>query len=133
MLLSQKPEIWGPASWGQLWRFCLVTTAFKRKEGWRKNLSESLNHKGRRVGSASFFIAFKLTDSPQIFSFFFFFFSFRATLEAHGSSQAKSWIGTAAAGLYHSHSNTRSKLCLQPTPQLIATQPMPHLVAVPYP
>ena len=50
----------------------------------------------------------------------FYFLLFRATPTAYGSSQAKDRIGAAAAGLCHSHSNMRSELCLQPTPQLTA-------------
>ena len=53
------------------------------------------------------------------FFFFFFFCLFSATPEAYGGSQARDQIGAVAAGLCHSHSNTRSKLCLQPTPQLM--------------
>ena len=45
---------------------------------------------------------------------------FRATSEAHGGSQARGSIGATAASLHHSHSNARSKLCLQPAPQLTA-------------
>ena len=41
---------------------------------------------------------------------FFFFFFFRAAPLAYGSSQARGWIGTAATGLCHSHSNAGSKL-----------------------
>ena len=41
---------------------------------------------------------------------------------AYGGSQARGLIGAIAAGLYHSHSNTRSELHLQLTPQLTATQ-----------
>ena len=40
---------------------------------------------------------------------------------AHGSSQARGWMGAAADGLRQSHSNSRSELCLWPTPQLTAT------------
>ena len=40
---------------------------------------------------------------------------------AYGSSQARGWTGASAAGLQHSHSNTRPKQHLQPTPQLMAT------------
>ena len=43
--------------------------------------------------------------------FFFFFHLFRATPAAHGSSQARDQIRAVAAGLHHSHSNTRSELC----------------------
>ena len=39
-------------------------------------------------------------------------FFFRATPVAYGSSQARGRIRTIAAGLHHSHSNTRSKPCL---------------------
>ena len=51
---------------------------------------------------------------------FFYFCFFRATLVAHGGSQARGQIGAGVAGLHHSHSNVRSKLCLPPTPQLTA-------------
>ena len=40
---------------------------------------------------------------------------------AYGGSQARGPIGAVATGLRHSHSNTKSELCLQPTPQLTAT------------
>jgi len=53
-------------------------------------------------------------------TFFFFFGLFRAALAAYGGSQARGQIGATAAGLHHSHGNTRSKLSLQPTPQLMA-------------
>ena len=55
--------------------------------------------------------------------FVFVFCLFRATTAVHGGSQARGRIGAAAAGLRHSHShsNTGSELCLEPTPQLIAT------------
>ena len=50
----------------------------------------------------------------------FIFWSFRAALEAYGSSQAKGESELQAAGLHHSHSNAGSKPRLQPTPQLMA-------------
>ena len=40
---------------------------------------------------------------------------------AHGGSQARGLIIAVAAGLHQSHSNARSELRLQPTPQLRAT------------
>ena len=55
----------------------------------------------------------------SLFLFLFFAF-FRAALSADGSSQARGQIRTVAVGLCHSHSNARSKPCLQPTPQLTA-------------
>ena len=45
---------------------------------------------------------------------------------AYGSSQARGQIGAIAAYLRHSHSNAGPKLCLRPTPQLMAT-PDPQL------
>ena len=48
------------------------------------------------------------------------FVCFRATSAACGGSQARGLIGPVASGLYHSHSNTRSEPCQQPTPQLMA-------------
>ena len=39
----------------------------------------------------------------------FFLFLFLAAPVAYGSSQARGQIRAAAAGLHHSHSNTRSK------------------------
>ena len=50
----------------------------------------------------------------------FFFCFFRATPSAYGCSQVRSRTGAAAASLHHSHGNTRSKVCLRSTPQLIA-------------
>ena len=50
-----------------------------------------------------------------------FFFLFRAAPVVYGGSQASGQIGATAAGLHHSHSNSRSKPLLQPTPQLMAT------------
>ena len=51
---------------------------------------------------------------------FFFFLLFRAIL-AYGGSQARGQNRATAAGLYHSHSNTRSEPHLRPTAQLMAT------------
>ena len=44
------------------------------------------------------------------FSLFFFFFLFKATPVAYGSSQARGWIRTAAAALSHCHSNAGPEL-----------------------
>ena len=52
----------------------------------------------------------------------FFSYYFRATLTACGSSQARGPIRAIAADLCHSHSNTRSELCLlRPTQCQILT------------
>ena len=52
---------------------------------------------------------------------FFFFLLFRAALTAYGGSQARGLIEGTAAGLCHSHSHSRSKLCLRLIPQLTVT------------
>ena len=55
-----------------------------------------------------------------LFCFVLFFWLFKATPEAHGSSQARGRIRAAAAGLHPSHSNVGSEPHRRPTPQLIA-------------
>ena len=57
----------------------------------------------------------------SVFLSSFFFLLFRAKPLAYEGSQARGWIRAVAAGLCHSHSNTRSEPCLQPTPQLMTT------------
>ena len=42
---------------------------------------------------------------------------FRAVPVAYGSSWARGQIGATAADLHHNHSNSRSELHLQPTPE----------------
>ena len=59
--------------------------------------------------------------SSTIFTFFYFCF-FRATPMAYENSQVRGGIRATAASLHHTHSNARSKLRFQPTPQLMATQ-----------
>ena len=56
------------------------------------------------------------------FILFFVFCLFRATPAAYGGSQARGRVEAIAAGLCHSHSNSRSELRLRPTPQLMAIQ-----------
>ena len=58
-----------------------------------------------------------------IFWFFLFSFLFRSVPTAHGGSQSMGRIRAIASGLWYSHSNTRSKAYLWPTPQLT---PTPH-------
>ena len=60
----------------------------------------------------------KCLNPLPIFAFLFF----RATPMAYGSSQARGRIGATAASLCHS--NSGSKPCLRPTPQLV-TMPDP--------
>ena len=53
-----------------------------------------------------------MTDLLLFFKILFIFCLFRAAPAAYGSSQARGQFGAVAAGLRHSHSNTRSKPCL---------------------
>ena len=66
-------------------------------------------------------VSFPVVAERSLFLIFeIFFLLFRAACAAYRSSQARGRIQAAAAGLHHSHSNARSKLCLWPTPQLTA-------------
>ena len=59
----------------------------------------------------------------------FVFCLFRGIPMAYGSSQARGQIRAIAAGLFHSHSNTDSKLLLRPIQQFTAMldpYPTPH-------
>ena len=58
---------------------------------------------------------------PFYFYLFIFVFIGLHPWRIYGGSKARVRIGAADASLCHSHSNTRSELCLQPTPQLRAT------------
>ena len=49
-----------------------------------------------------------------LYLFFFFSSLFKASSVAYESSQARRWIGAAAAGLLHSHGIARSKPHLRP-------------------
>ena len=51
-----------------------------------------------------------------------FFFFLTAAPAVYGSSWARGRIRAAAAGLHHSHSNTRSEPCLEPTSWHTATR-----------
>ena len=55
--------------------------------------------------------------------FCFIFLPFRAVPAAYGGSQARGWIGAAAASLHHSNSNARSEPSLQAIPQLTPSNP----------
>ena len=61
-----------------------------------------------------------IAHEPSLALCFFFSFLFRAVPTTCRSSQARGLIRTIPAGLCHTHSNTGSKPCLPPTPQLMA-------------
>ena len=63
----------------------------------------------------------KVQHGDYIVYLFFCLCPFRAAPAAFGGSQARGRIGAVAASLLQSHSNDRSKLSLQPTPQIMAT------------
>ena len=72
------------------------------------------------------YLCFFLSCFVYLF-FSFFFWSFWTATMAYGGSQARDRIGWTAAGLHHSHSNTRSKLHLWPPPKLTAMRdPLTH-------
>ena len=83
----------------------------------RSDISQFL--RGHPLGLTFVFRHFQWTEVMNIFFSIFFFF--RAASAACGSSQGRGQIRAAAASLHHSHSNTGSELCLQPTPQVMAT------------
>ena len=69
-----------------------------------------------------------LNSSSSSINFTLFYFCllfvclfFRASPTTNGNSWARGGIGTATAGLYHSHSNARSEPHLQPTLHFTAT------------
>ena len=72
-------------------------------------------------GENSEYSCFHLILSSYFFLSFFFLLFFRAAPVAYGGSQARGPIRATAASLCYSHSNTRSKPHLQPTPQITAT------------
>ena len=72
----------------------------------------------RKFTSRKYYITIALSNAAKIE---LFFCPFRATHAVYGSSQARGWIGAAAASLQQSQSNTGFKQCLWPTPQLTAT------------
>ena len=73
--------------------------------GGTRNLSPDLGH--NCAGRIYFLLLLLL-----LLLLFFFFCLFRVVPTAYGISQAKRHIGTAAANLYHSHSNVGSDLLL---------------------
>ena len=80
----------------------------------------SLSCNVKRLKMINFMLCVCIFFPFFLFLFFFFFAFGRPAPKAHGSSQPRGPIGAVAAGLSHSHSNARSKLCLQPTPKLTA-------------
>ena len=57
-----------------------------------------------------------------LFIYFVFLPFLRPLPVAYGGSQASGLIRAVAAGLHHSHSNSRYEPPLRPTPQLLATR-----------
>ena len=71
----------------------------------RTDLVPTLQVRKLRLSEAS---RFELSLTPDLSPPPFFFLCMAAPV-AYGSLQPSSWIGAAAAGLHHSHSNTGSK------------------------
>ena len=86
-------------------------------------MSHSWNHGAcyvRLFSLRNMHLRFLNVFSFSLSLFFFFFFFFWAAHMTYEGSQARGLIGAVAASLHHSHSNTGSKLHLQPTLQLTA-------------
>ena len=66
---------------------------------------------------SQFLLGFRFMSTYIFKNFTFLLIFFRTTPTAYGISQARGQIGAAAASLHHSHSNTKSELCLQSAPQ----------------
>ena len=78
---------------------------------------------GRKINpdpALSSWLQVEVLESQELFLLLLFFGLFRATPEVYGGFQTRGPIGATAASLRHSHSNARSKPCLQRTPQLMA-------------
>ena len=61
------------------------------------------------IGACSEALGKAESEGLKIFLIFMCVCLFRAAPAAHGGSQARGLIGATAAGLHHSHSNTRSE------------------------
>ena len=89
-----------------------------RSVDWRSILCQALHKLG--VFLVCLFVLegffFLICGFLGVCLFVFVFCLLRAMPMAYGSSQARGWIRATAAG--HSHSHPRSKLHLQPMPQL---------------
>ena len=91
-------------SWQTVWvEYSRLKSEYSSWPAGQKSLSKEKN--------------FSLSLSLSLSLFFFF----RAAPAVYGSSETRGWIGAAAAGLCHSHSNTKSEPHLPSTPQLSAT------------
>ena len=61
-----------------------------------------------------------LVSTIQVYTLNFSLCLFRTAPATYGSSQARGQIRTVAASLHHSHGNSGSETCRQPTPQITA-------------
>ena len=83
-------------------------------------------HADLRLWLSSKVLIFHMCLFPHVY-YYYYYCLFRASHMVYGGSQFRGPIRTVADGLCHSHSNARSKLCLQPTLQLTAMpDPLTH-------
>ena len=88
------------------------------------HFSAFLNTTHLRISFLGFTFVIKLPlttlTSGNLFLSKLFFFFFPVFLGHYGNSQARGWIGAAADGLCHSHSNAGLKPCIGRIPQFTA-------------
>ena len=99
---GKNPSIVFPAS-----RSCLIPWLVAPSTIFKPSITASSDSL-----SLSLLCIHRIFSPPSLRSSFFSFCLFRATLMAHGDSQARDEIGAVAADSCHSHSTARSKLPL---------------------
>ena len=109
-----------------LWQ-CQILNPLSGARDWVRifiDTSQFLSWWATTVPTLFFTLAFQAVQlilSLTSLLYLLFFFLFKATAVAYGNSWPRGQIGTAAACLWHSHSNTASKPHLRLMLQLAAT------------
>ena len=132
-LIDRRYSCW-PTPQPQQHQICAVSLTYTRLHSNAGSLTHWVRS-GIKPTTSWFLVGFLSTvpwwDHLFLFVFCFFCFCFcfcffclfafsRAAPAAYRGSQARDWIGAAAAGLRQSHSNKGSEPHLQSTPQLTA-------------
>ena len=123
--LPVTPHLWEQHNWSPGNGFALRGCIFSSLGSWAEN---HFHAKATKVPLQK-----SRGAHPRSWVFLFvwfglvFFGYFRAAPETYRNSQARGRIRATAAGLYHSHSNSGSEPCLQPTLQLSSQSPLARL------